>query len=276
MDTTAIIQFIGIVLFSSQIPGDPGAHAIMPRIGSTSTSISFVSGVEEHKAVILYRDDDLLEKSTAWRARPAPNNGWQYVELDGERVQFFSDADNPVPAVPALLPRVGAGICTSFAVAPTLAPEFLPSTSYKGAVAVFDFREGILDACESQGPRADTRLFLTTRDVLIISAKKAGERPKTITLDQDAVVFVVNVPLDYLSNNPQTVHHDTGHPHWAAYNDMLGGTCTARPKESETPLTSCDVRNAFTTAAYEEARRNPPSKGLGLIHDPQCANSQWP
>lgn len=275
MDTTAIIQFIGIVLFTGSIQTDPGVHAILPRIGSTQTSISFVTGIESHRAVILYRKEDLLERSSSWRSNPAINKDWEILDLDGEHVQFFTDADNGVPAVPGLLPRIGRGPCAQFAVAPTLTADFLPSTSYRGAVAVFDIREGRLDSCESKGPRADTRLFLRTENVLIISAKRPGERAKTVTLDQDAVVFVANVPPDYLSNNPQH-NHDPSQPHWAAYNSMLGGTCSAEPDPMHPVLATCDDPNVLTTVAYKNARANPPSKGLGVILDPQCSNSQWP
>lgn len=275
MDTTAIIQFIGIVLFTGSIQTDPGVHAILPRIGSTQTSISFVTGIENHKAVILYRKEDLLERSSTWKSSPAENKDWESITLDGEQVQFFTDADNGYPAVPTDLPRIGRGACTQFAVAPTLTANFLPSTSYRGAVAVFDIRGGRLDSCESKGPRADTRLFLRTENVLIISAKRPGELAKTITLDQDAVVFVANVPPVYLGDTAQH-NHDPSQPHWGAYNDMLGRTCSAHPDPMHPVLATCDDPNVLTTAAYKNARNRPPSKGLGVILDPQCSNSQWP
>jgi len=276
MDTTAIIHFIGIVLFSAQIPDDPGVHAIIPRIGSTTTAVSFISNVEEHTAAIIYRQEDLLEKSTAWKTITAPNRDWEYVVLDGERVQFVTDDGNSDPvSPPPLLPRIGQGSCLSLSVAPTLTADFLPATSYRGAAGVFDIPNGRIEACDGGGARSDTRVLMQTRNMLIITAKKAGQRAKSITLDEDAVVFVVNVPPDFLTANPHP-HHNPGAPHFSAYNAMLGGTCSARPEPFAPVLPGCDSPDALTSEAYKKARKNPPSRNLGLIMDPQCGNTQWP
>ena len=276
--STAIIQFIGIALFSAAIPEDPGVKAIVPRIGDSDdgTAISFIDGVEKHKAVILFRQEDRLHNVGGWRADATLPSGWQYVELDGEYVQFITDRRDAEPADPPVdLPGLARLSCRNFFNPPTLAAEFLPKTSYKGAAGVFDIPEGRLDAClMGAGGRADTRLFLDTRNVLIITAKKPGETAKTISLDADAVVYVANVPPSYLTDDPEEVHDHE--PHWDAYNDMLGRTCADPPYPDKPFLAECYDPNRPLTAAYEEARANPPTMGLGHILDPQCSNSQWP
>jgi hypothetical protein len=274
MDTTAIIQFIGIVLFSAQVPNDPGVHAIIPRIGHDhqQTVESFVDGVEEHKAVILYRKEDLLHTG-GWRADHVLHNGWEYVELDGERVEFVTDGRNGAAEIPLQLPHTGGGLCSTYAVKPSLSPQF--QAPYRGAVGVVDIPFGTMNACESgAGSRVDTRLFIRTKGILIISAKKQGERAKTISLDEDAVVYVANVPPSFLTDDPE-IHRNEGEPHWDAYNDMLGQSCSARPDPAKpVGLETCDMRPL--TEAYRSARNNPPTKGLPNILDSECSNSQWP
>ncbi|HEV7240102.1 MAG TPA: hypothetical protein VGQ36_12755 [Thermoanaerobaculia bacterium] len=274
MDTTAIIQFIGIVLFSAQIPNDPGIHAIVPRIAHShhpnTTVVSFVEGVEDHKAVILYRAEDRLTGSPLWKPKKLRN--WEYVELNGERVQFITDGGNDASAVPILLPRTGAGSCDVYQVKPALRPQF--QFPYRGAAGVIDIPAGALDACETGSSRVDTRLAIKTRNVLVITAKKPGEKAKTITLDAEAVVYVANVPPSFLTDSPDVIHA-SGEPHWDAYNDMLDKPCASRPEPAKpVGLSSCDTIPLLT--AYKRAQNDPPTKIFPMIIDSECSNSQWP
>lgn len=286
--TTAIIQFIGIVLFSAQIPDDPGVHAILPRIGhvhksdlhnmpkleakQTGDEHLSASGIENHFTVIMYRDADRLYKTGGWRSDGTLANGWSYLALDGERVQFLTHGDNGRSEIPASLPRTGSA-CGTQAAPAILRSEFLPP--YKGAAAVIDIPEGRLSSCQTNtlnvASRLDTRLLLDTRGVLVITAVKKYAAPKALTLKGDAVVFVANIP-------PYTLINDTdltiGEPHWTAYNAMLAKPCSARPDvDPDTLFAHCDT-SSLGDSYYRATRKEPPIT-FKMI-DSGCSNTQWP
>lgn len=281
--TTAIIQFIGIVLFSSQIPNDPGVHAIVPRIeheahvhlsyGDANTKPKTnVSGVEDHAAVIIYRRRDRLHKVGGWKADGGLRSDWEYVRLDGEHVQFLTNGANAAPKIPTDLPRVAASTsCLAAAQQPNLLPSF--QSPYKGAAGVIDIPSGRLDVCaantRSVTERVDTRLLINTEGVLVIAATKAGERAKTIALDGDAVVYVANVPPYYLFTGVEKPA--VGDPHYEAYNAMLDSPCAGRPEGTFVP-DSCDL-TAISTS-YMTARKEPPAD-FKMINS-ECSNTQWP
>ena len=281
--TSAVIQFIGIILFSASIPNDPGVHAILPRIGHvhqiqapgsppSSEQESFVDGVEDHVAVIMYRREDRLSLVGGWRADGMLQNGWEYVRLDGEHVQFLSNGKNGTPQIPASLPRAGGAPSCNNVRPPALRPEF--QAPYRGAIGVFDLRAGRMDACETDtvrvDQRVDTRFIVDTEGVLVIAATKPGTRAKFIALDEDAVVYVANVPPDFVlwGFEPARV----GEPHWAAYNDMLDTSCAAKPERPDIVLEACDLSKL--SEAYVQSRRYPPIK-FRLINS-ECSNAQNP
>jgi len=281
---TAIIQFIGIVLFSASIPGDPGLHAVMPRIGHVHKSEYHVlpkhdsdknlaevglQKIENHVSVIMYRTADRLYKTGPWKGDGALANGWNYLELNGERVRFLSNGANKTPMQPpAGLPRIGASSsCQIIQQSKTLNADYLPP--YRGAVAVVDIPEGTLAACDSSA-RRDTRLMVETNGVLVITATKKFEQPKALVLKGDAVVFVANIP-------PYALIHNTdltmGDPHWMAYNAMLDGPCgTAPQSDKDLLIAACDPTQLGES--YQRAQKDPPIDLRAI--DSGCSNSQWP
>ena len=287
--TTAIVQFIGIVLFSASVPGDPGLHAIMPRIGHVHQSElhtlpppeapenltrigSF--GVENHIGAIIYRSSDRLYENGGWKSDGVLDNGWNFLVLNGERVRFLTNGGNGEPQVPADLPRTGAA--RSCQVNPqSLNADFLPP--YHGAVGVIDIPEGQLTSCMTTtintSKRRDTRLAIETNGVLVITATKKFEQPKALVLKGNAVVFVANIP-------PYALVKDTdlkiGEDHWIAYNAMLTESCSSPPKVDEmflqATVPACDSESLGES--YIRAKKEPPLE-LAMI-DSGCSNSQWP
>ena len=283
MDTTAIIQFIGIVLFSASVPNDPGVHAILPRIGEIqhihNTSAQSPKpqatlspiGVETHVSVIMYRGEDRQSGSGTWKQKGNLKNGWEYVMLDGEQVQFLTNGTNNVPEVPTELPDASplTESCPRTASAPTLKAPFQPPL-YKGAAAVVDIPFGTLGACVTNTPsvteRVDTTLVMKTEGALIITAKKTTEVvAKTITLDGDAVVYVANVPPYYLLTG--TLAPNPGEPHFHAYASMIDTECPSRP-EYPSVAAACELLSV--NPAYKIARSKPPSDQFKLINS-ECS-----
>jgi hypothetical protein len=280
--TTAVIQFIGIVLFSAQVPNDPGVHAILPRLahaehahlssGNAANIIKDVTGIEEHVAVIIYREEDRLHRVGGWRSEGTLRNGWEYVRLRGEQVQFLTNGANDAPKIPTDLPRVRSNSCLVAADAKPVALRSSFQSPYKGAAAVVDIPFGRLDVCATNTPsvteRVDTRLLIDTEGVLVIAATKTGERAKTIALDGDAVVYIANVPPYYLFYGEPT---NAGDPHWQAYNEMLDTPCPGRPDLALVPQ-FCDL--SLISESYKVARNKPPAD-FKMINS-ECSNTQWP
>lgn len=290
MDTTAIIQFIGIVLFSSAIPNDPGVHAILPRIDSGMHAEHTVNagtaqqpaeeqpmGVEDHVAVILYRDEDVISQSKSWKRTGVLKNNWNFVELDGEQVQFITNRRNDEPKIPRDIPRAvsPASRCLMAATAPVGFRNEFQAPTYRGAEAVVDIPAGILSACaadsRTEANRIDTTLVMKTDGVLVITGKKTTEaRAKTITLAGDAVVYVANVPPHFLFTG--VAEQAPGEPHWEAYTAMLDTPCKDAP-EGANVSRICDL-SAISTA-WKLAQAKPPSTSLKIL-DSSCSNTQWP
>lgn len=287
--TTAIIQFIGIVLFSSSIPNDPGVHAILPRIGSDhgmhismgDTKLpreSDPSQVEDHVAVVIYRNEDLLSDSGRWKTTGRLDNGWRYVELDGEHVEFLTNQRNGEPRIPAELPRpVPSESCLQVAGKPATLKDEFQGPNYKGAVAVFDIPFGTLDTCAavtpSEAERIDTALLLRTKGVVVVAAKKTTElAAKTLTLDGDAVVFVANVPPHYLLKGVPSPESQ-GAAHWEAYNAMLDTQCPGRP---EPPRVTKPCNLSAISTAWKIASDRKTAPEVIRIVDSGCSNTQWP
>jgi hypothetical protein len=285
--TTAIIQFIGIVLFSTAVPNDPGLHAILPRIGHVhqrelkalprpeapdNFTLFGSARIENHVSVIMYRAGDRLNRTDGWQSDGRLANDWKYVVLDGERVQFLTNGINGEPSIPLDLPKIG----NSYSCRPadqSLRPDYQPP--YHGAVAVIDIPDGTLRSCETNTAattaRLDTRLRLKTRGVLVITGTKGDEDAKTIVLKGNAVVFVANIPPYALIED---IDLNRGDSHWMVYNSMLSKTCAARPQEDPTidPPIPCDSEPLGES--YVRARNKPPMDFLMI--DSACSNTQWP
>src|SRR5882757_3262711 len=106
-----IVHFVGIALFSNQVPNDCGLKVILPRIvhaapkvataankGPSATS-SASSHVENHQAVLVFRTDSYVPGSSWGKPTPltkpdARGVKYEYVKLDGDRVRFDSGIDN--------------------------------------------------------------------------------------------------------------------------------------------------------------------------------------
>jgi len=269
--TEAIVQFIGIVMLTAGVPNDPGVHAIVPRIEGSGLQTErrayslphLGHGTEKHTAVILYEQSARIGPPT-WTPTTFQTS-WEYVVLDGERIQFVTSAVNGAASVPRDLPHA----CPTM----TLQSKF-QGPDYMGAATVVDIPEGSLDVCLAQNAdnnglgRADTRLFLKTSGSFVIVATKPNKPAKTITFHPDATVYIANIPPRYL--DPLSPSVAGGTPHYTAYDEM-GGTTNCTPK----PDTS-NICRLCETSAMKTAGKLQSSFPFPLMTNSECSNTQWP
>jgi len=112
MPATAILQFIGIIVFTNQLSTDGHLQAIIPRIpgpgvvaGTTESQhagnmimVDKAHGtIEEHMAVIVFPTSEYLPASTWTATHLRRNKNLSYVELDGESVTLTT---NQIPSHP--------------------------------------------------------------------------------------------------------------------------------------------------------------------------------
>lgn len=199
-DTTAVIFFVGLTVFSNEIPNDCGVKAILPRVtytspyhgtphdrykisslpqqviaqsgpgrfgGATQLAIGDYKHVEDHDAVLVFRTASYHPTSN-WGTPEiikGPNGTktpFSFVRLDGDLVRFPSNSTTKTSLAGAKLPSLGEEVCPAKMTA--LKAEYLPP--YTGAAAVFELPQGTLTPClstTSQGKeRLDTKLVLTS------------------------------------------------------------------------------------------------------------------
>jgi hypothetical protein len=178
-----VIHFIGICLFSTQPPNQPGVHVILPRIVAQGAnhneqvaSMNFqkvrtvtnpsanaarrpgvgvpvpatMPDVETHIAFIAFPTNSVMSE-IGWHAVPLPQanpEGLSYIELHGEHVRFhtLNGLNDPVPSGITLpLPKV-KNSCN----ATNLGQAFQPNTGYTGAAGVVEIVDGTLSACSAK------------------------------------------------------------------------------------------------------------------------------
>ena len=108
MDSQAVIHFIGLVLFTTQVSGlNFQVIGIMPRVGSDSSiqrratlrarslsevKLSAEDKVEEHVALMAFKPCDLLAVS-GWEVKKLDDQ-FLYIRLNGEKINFVADGAN--------------------------------------------------------------------------------------------------------------------------------------------------------------------------------------
>jgi hypothetical protein len=297
---TAVIQTIGLFVFSHYIL--PGGHlgAIAPRIpcptatlskGDTAEKAMNLAGVEEHQALLVFSACDYRSSSGWTVAALETQPGKLYVKLDGEVITFRAALprvrpinrsefkrselktsarmtlpnDAPIGAADLGLPHIQGQCCAQ----PALRPEYLPP-DYKLAAAVVDFSNGRANTC-MVGTRADTVVNIDNDGTLTIEGTK-GETKKLLTLDGSAFVVFANVPMDATSGQklcPATA------PHYNAYAAMV----QACSKPVVCPIAASDVPNCKEgpqLITMGGGGHGPHSVGPMARLNAECSNNQWP
>jgi hypothetical protein len=290
--TTAILQFIGIVLFTRELSDDNHLQAIMPRITAsaahehaaappTKKAESVPADVEAHTAFIAFPHASYLDNKGWAPSALAVIPGYDYVRLDGEQIEFVSEkkiapkrkgpnlTQQSQPAEELGLPHLKK-CCSAMS---TLKKQF-QGPDFSGAAAVFDVRTGKASGCRASAAaprgRVDTQLTLENDGSVTIRARK-GKVTKEIRLRGDAQVYVANLPMSSLqvrnSRSPSA-------PHYEAYYAMAdGGTrCENFQCALDATMPACKAK---LPARLQPGMGIKPKSGPDSI-DYECSNSQWP
>jgi hypothetical protein len=304
-----IIFFVGLTLWSEQVPYDCGVKAILPRVGHsvpavpTGTVPEPEHAIENHKAALIFRAESLVSQ-TGWdevRTLPLREPGsttepvYKYVVLEGDSVRFLTNgAANEHPSLTGMkLPKLG-NLCPAML---NLRSAF-QAPAYPGAAAVITLPEGAVRAClsvpaESQG-RLDARLDLKTTGNLVIAAI-AANKIRELRLEQQAdrpiELIVANVPESYYKaagpDRERDAMERASHVH--AYYDMgepaTGCAASLQPWWDHLDPEGIDLCAATFPAA--SAASMPPDVTLSMARNDidlvspsganyECSNTQWP
>lgn len=292
-----IVHFVGLALFSSQVPNDCGLKVILPKVVYTapktaaaatkgkSAAASSSPHVEDHQAVLIFRTGSYVSSSTWGKPTLLPKNNaaagsYEYVKLDGDRVRFDSGVDNQgLDFNRPQLPPLGA-LCPSMT---TLDRRFLPP--YDGAAAVFDLSQGIVKGCNAT-TRIDTEVRFNGDGDLIISAStmKLKKELRLKPVDGKVELIVANIPVNCLRNGVCSTPSATainGISHVHAYYGMAGQSASCNKTISEwlTAATDNDAPTERCMIVLPPAAGGPrPGHATAAVEmsDFECSNSQWP
>lgn len=304
--TEVFVFFVGLALWSEEVPNDCGVKAILPRVEHTTcgenvhhpaASPSPVSllPIQNHQAAIVFPGYSFVRESSL-----LAQNGWGapqelpgqdsaeddekllFVKLDGESVRFLTNGATNAPAdlTGLKLAHVREQLCPARS---TLGPEYQPP--YKGAAAVVALPGGTVQAClsvpdESVG-RLDTRVNMKTNGTLDISGgneKKLRLKPRSP--GEPIQLMIVNLPESFFEGTPAT---SGGISHMNVYLAMAepsAAACTLSLRQWWDQLDPAGIP-LCNAAPSLVARGTSPEPGamlsvLASAANFECSNSMWP
>jgi hypothetical protein len=273
----AIIHFLGLALFSTQVPGEEGAlRVLLPRIEQQqhqqhqTVNASMTSGssdavmmrtIEPHVAALIFKEKDLLQEIN-WESEPVPDHmlqpfaqkePWRLVRLDGESITFKPSAENaPVTRTALALPK------------PSCATQIARKIDVAATVNV---PAGKLSSCKAPGRnRYDAVLTLANQKVITVWAD-SDSQSKALVLDGGASVYVVNIPVAVMDKS--LADETMNAAHYLAYYSLL----RTRPQR--------DCSRSLVPPAEKVSECDPiPVNVAGIadirVVDSECSNSSWP
>jgi hypothetical protein len=279
-----IIHFVGLALFSSQVPNDCGLKVILPKVVYTAPktveAANKMHHVEDHQAVLIFRTDSYIPTSSWGKPVRVPKLkgqtvSYEYVTLDGDRVRFDSGIDNQgLDFDRPQLPPLGA-LCPAMT---TLDRRFQPP--YNGAAAVFDLPQGAVKACNA-GSRIDTEVKFDGDGTFIISAStmRTTKELRLRPIDGKVELIVANVPVNCLRNGqcePPSATAIDGMSHVNAYYKMVTKNTSCKKTIADWIATTTDVPSQPCSIVLPPAAGGPVSEGVTNMTDLECSNSRFP
>ena len=279
-----IVHFVGLALFSSQVPNDCGLKAILPRVfytaSKTAQAATKTRHVEDHEAVLIFRTDSYVSGSTWGKPIPVPKikgqtGSYEYVKLNGDRVRFDSGIDNQGldfdrPQLPPLV-----ALCPAMT---TLDRRFEPP--YNGAAAVFDLPQGSVKACNA-GSRIDTEVKFNGDDTFVVSAStmRITKELRLRPLGGKVELIVANVPVNCLRNGvcePPSATAMNGMSHVNVYYGMVSKSTSCNKTIADWVATTTEVPSALCSIVLPLAAGGPVRDGRTEMTDLECSNSRFP
>jgi hypothetical protein len=229
-----LIHFLGLCVFSSHIPGDPGQKVILPAVvytdprsiatknlpaqrtgrvtpvppsahgrvtGDSTMAHSIwdpVPHVEDHVAIMMFPTAS-ADPSSDWGGPPIvlPNTSYSYVKLTGDHLQLAASTALP-DLDPLRLPHLRDDLCNKMTA---LNARFQPP-AYTGAAAVVALPPGAIRACLPTGNnRVDTEATLNSAGDLVILANTGGVQKvlRLTPLGGRVTLVIANIPVSCLS-----------------------------------------------------------------------------
>ena len=308
MPATAIIQFIGIIVFTRQLSSNGSLQAIMPRIpiipyATSSSSADHTSAMKEshpqiepHIALIAFPTAAYDDAQSTWKATTLRSDKrLSFVLLNGDNVTFTSPGIATAQSADMALVKKATSAIDSEAV-PEL-PRLTRCCATIGALnphnpdAIINLPAVAARACaprDSEGgyARIDTHLRIPVVGNLVISATRLSDRSrrpaiKTLVLRGDAHVIIAHVPTWYLQGD-RPFGVDVLHPmaaHYLAYFAMTDGGNGCNSFDcAKAPVTDvCEWMDVRDIVNPPHPAPPPPSPVPNSeLVDFQCSNSQYP
>lgn len=299
--TDVIIFFVGLTMWSEQLPNDCGVKAILPRVHTMpNTAAMLTRHVEDHVAAIVFPaenydwQEEWVEPSTLGSGTAAPiapgttpsERVFKYVVLDSDPLRFVTNGATNVPAglSGVTLPPLQE-LCPAMQ---RLRAGYEPP--YGGAAAVVVLPQGTLKTCLSMPAgsegRLDTRLDLKTAGDFVISASTMS-KPKKLHLKsidgRPIEIMIANVPAHYFEGVPTTRSRDAidGMSHENVYFAMCepGNSNCMSLRDWWNQLQYPDGISLCDSRAFAVPETVVPGTFASLATAAanfECSNSRWP
>lgn len=261
---TAVLQFVGLILFSHELSPDRALIGLAPRISGhashhgapppamaktiarrekSETRPEVVDTVEEHAAFIAFPARDYLS-SKGWPPSGLETaNGYLFVRLDGEHVTFRSEGRFGTVSSTAEVDLLGRKssherLDRDAMGLPHLQPcckgaklkkEF-QAPDYPGAVAVFHLPSLKVKGCNANSKDVNvnaSRVDSRTaidNNGVLVIAATRKGQEKTMRVNGNATIIVAHMPMDVITGKRGGGGNAR---HYQAYYDMIEeGSCS--------------------------------------------------
>jgi hypothetical protein len=204
-----VAEFIGLIVWSSQLTRDHRLVAEAPKITNPAAQVMSMSragvpnpwgGIEDHVTVIAYKKSDRVaaESTAAWAGQTLVNHAdYEYVVLSGERIRIYATPTSgaAVRSDRAVADSTDWRIKMPHLVAANLKPQFSEAGNFAGAT-VFEVDGGRRSGCKV-GNRVDVAITFPEAKITIEAMSPVREK---IVL-RGTRFFVGNVPGSSLRGN---------------------------------------------------------------------------
>jgi hypothetical protein len=297
----ATIHFIGLALFSTQVPNAPGLNVLLPRVESHQhaivktlepvaiatepgtivpepgtivtdpvpivTATPATTEVEPHQAFIIYDQRDFVEE-VGWSPADVPAHMIRPGTVNPPRYRFVRLTGERVR-----FHVDGKNVAVGNVPLPLPRPKCADAILDGRVAAVVSIPNGELGTCAAlfgSERRYDTQLKLRNKKLIVITAE-SNNVIKALTLRGTATVYVANLPEEMLASG---TWQSSGAAHYLAYYNLIKTSCAEQGLTKLTASISACANMPLSITGEKQTKAT--AVVAETIVDSECSNSAWP
>jgi hypothetical protein len=286
----ATIEFIGIILFTTQVGKGPATSrpvtgsATAPAAGVVAIMPPMPGGVEPHVAVMAFPSEALVGNVVNWPLTTLASQDLSYVRFaPGDQISFETNVtNNSVPGAPTHLRHLKPDWETAnHQSGYDLDAGYKPP--YASAVAVIRLTEGTVDGCKSKAHPGRMDTVATFQSGSVLTVRNAdGSKHFQLRVSGYDVFVIAHVPETYIQTGVASGNH------FMAYCRMANRPLETCPVPNPVEAVDCPVitnmpilqptTDQLTSGdMHGMTMSQATSSGVtGFAGSADCSNTQWP